>query len=86
MLLYIYPATFSDFTHPTPRVESLEMRKGQLSKLTDCRKETFSSSKSKRVVSVAGNTFTSKRASLDPEKVGDKVINCGWVGVKSPNL
>ena len=39
-----------------------------------------------RVFSVAGNTVTSKRASLNPEKVEDKVLNCGWVGVKSPKL
>ena len=44
------------------------------------------SSKSKKVFSVAGNTVTSKRVSLNPEKVEDKVLNCGWVGVKSPKL
>ena len=44
------------------------------------------SSKSERVFSVAGNTVSSKRASLNPEKVEDKVLNCGWVGVKSPKL
>ena len=36
-------------------------------------------SKYKKVFSVAGNTVTSKRASLNPEKVEDKVLNCGWV-------
>ena len=41
------------------------------------------SSKSERLFPVAGNTVTSKRASLKPEKVEDKVLNCGWVGVKS---
>ena len=44
------------------------------------------SSKSERVFSVAGNTVTSKRASLNPEKVEDKVLNCGWVGVRSHKL
>ena len=39
------------------------------------------SSKSERVFSVAGNTVSSKRASLNPEKVEDKVLNCAqWVG------
>ena len=45
---------------------------------------TAVSSKSERVFSVAGNNVTSKRASLNPEKVEDKVLNCGWVGFKSP--
>ena len=44
------------------------------------------SSKSERVLSVAGNTVTFKRASLNPETVEDKFLNCGWVGVKSPKL
>ena len=44
------------------------------------------SSKSERVFSVAGKTVTSKRASLNPEKVEDKVLNSGWVRVKSPKL
>ena len=35
------------------------------------------SSISERVFSVAGNTVTSKRASLNPEKVEDKVLNYG---------
>ena len=35
---------------------------------------TAVSSKSERVFSVAGNTFTSKRASLNPEKMEDKVL------------
>ena len=44
------------------------------------------SSKSEWVFSVAVNTVTSKRAFLNPEKVEDKVPNCGWVEVKSPKL
>ena len=44
------------------------------------------SSKSERVFSVAGNTVTSKRASLNPEKVEDKVLNCGWVGSRVLNF
>ena len=44
------------------------------------------SSISEKVFSVAGNSVTSNRASLNPEKVEDKVLNCGWVGVKSPKL
>ena len=36
---------------------------------------------------MAGNTVTSKRASLKPEKVEDKVLKCGWVrGQKSKTL
>ena len=75
-------------------MESLEMRKARFSGLINCRKEKFEkriifpfpavSSKSERVFSLAGNTVWSKRASLNPEKVEDKVLNCGWVGVKSP--
>ena len=41
------------------------------------------SSISERVFSVAGNSVTSNRASLNPEKVDNKVLNCGWVGVKT---
>ena len=72
------------------------MRKGGFSKLLNCKKEKFEnkvvfpfpafSSISERVISVAGNSVTSNRASLNPEKVEDRVLNCGWVGVKSPKL
>ena len=65
-------------------MESLERRKARFPKLINGGKEKFenkgripstsASSKSKRVFSVAGNTVTPKRASLNPEKVEDLVV------------
>ena len=65
-------------------MESMERRKAKFPKLINGGKEKFenkgripsksASSKSKRVFSVAENTVTPKRASLNPEKVEDLVV------------
>ena len=65
-------------------MESMDRRKAKCPKLVNGGKEKFenkgqipstsASSKYKRVFSVAGNTVTPKRASLNPEKVEDLVV------------
>ena len=63
-------------------MESLEMKKARFSKLIIA----SVSSISEEGFSLAGNTVTSKRASLNSEKVEDKVLICGWVGSRVLNF